>query len=98
MRKIRLISNFMTSEPVQKKFAVHTLPNVSRGKSNQPMKFGKIIKYNKKINFFRNHAENVAGRLVSDLFLFFKKDIYDVNASDRQPSTWLTIRTNCVKI
>ena len=66
----------MTSEPVQKKFAVHTLPNISRGKSNQPMKFGKIIKYNKKMIFFRNHAENVAGRLVSDLLLFFKKDLW----------------------
>ena len=62
------------------------------------MKFGKIIKYKKKkIIFFRNHTENVAGRLVSDLFLFFKQDLYEVNASDGQPSTWLTIRTNCVK-
>ena len=87
----------MTSEPVQKKFAVHTSPNISRGKSNQPMKFGKIIKYNKKIIFFRNHAENVAGRLAAVIFLFFKKDLYEVNASDQQPSTCLTIRTNCVK-
>ena len=102
MQKKRLdeknkISDFMTSEPVQKKFAVHTLPNISRGKSNQPMKFGKIIKYNKKIIFFRNHAENVAGRLAAVIFLFFKKDLYEVNASDQQPSTCLTIRTNCVK-
>ena len=27
----------------------------------------------REIIFFRNHAENEAGRLVPDLFLFFKK-------------------------
>ena len=31
--------------------------------------------------FFRNHAENVAGRLVLGLFLFFKKDLFDVETS-----------------
>ena len=51
--KNKINSNFMTSEPVQKKFAVHTSPNISRGKSNQPIKFGKIIKYNKKNNFLQ---------------------------------------------
>ena len=39
------------------------------------MKFGQLIEYDK-INIFlqkswRNHAENEAGRLVPDLFLFF---------------------------
>ena len=34
---------------------------------NQRMKFGQLIKYNKtKIFFFKNHAENEAGRLVPD--------------------------------
>ena len=33
-------------------------------------------------NFFlKNHAENVAGRLVQDLLLFFKKALYEVKAS-----------------
>ena len=34
--------------------------------------------------FFKNHAENEAGRLVPDLFLFFKKDLYEVKASGLQ--------------
>ena len=33
------------------------------------MKFGHLIEYYKKIFFFRNQAENVAERLVPDLFL-----------------------------
>ena len=36
------------------------------------MKFGQVIEYNK-IFFFENHADNEAGRLVPNPFLFFKK-------------------------
>ena len=36
--------------------------------------------------FFKNHAENEAWRLVPDLFLFFKKALYEVKASDPQLS------------
>ena len=36
--------------------------------------------------FFKTHAENNAGRLVPDLFLFFKKTLLEVNASDLQLS------------
>ena len=35
----------------------------------------------KEIFFIRNHAENVAERLAPDLSLFFKKALYEVNAS-----------------
>ena len=31
--------------------------------------------------FFKNHAENKAGKLVPDLFLFFEKHLYEVKAS-----------------
>ena len=33
---------------------------------------------------FKNHAENEAGGLVPDLFLFFKKALYEVKASGMQ--------------
>ena len=33
---------------------------------------------------FKNHAENEAGRLVPDIFLFFKKALYKVKASGPQ--------------
>ena len=36
------------------------------------MKLGKLIEY-KEIFFFKDYAENKAGRLVPDLLLFFKK-------------------------
>ena len=35
---------------------------------------------------FKDHAENEAGKLVPNLFLFFKKPLYEVNASDLQLS------------
>ena len=37
------------------------------------MKLGQLIEYNKRNNFLKNYAENETGRLVPDLFLFFKK-------------------------
>ena len=36
--------------------------------------------------FFKNHAENEAGRLVPDALLFFKKALYEVKASSQQLS------------
>ena len=50
------------------------------------MKFSQEIEYNK-INIFlqaENQAENEARRLVPDLFLFFKKALYEVKASGLQ--------------
>ena len=46
---------------------------ISRSKSNQTMKFGQSIQYNKRKLFFKNHVQNGSDRLVLDLFLFFKK-------------------------
>ena len=44
--------------------------HISRSKSDGIMKFGQVIEYNN--IFFKNHTENEAGRLVLDLFMFFK--------------------------
>ena len=33
------------------------------------MEFGQLIEYNMRIFFFKNHLENEAGRLASNLFL-----------------------------
>ena len=35
------------------------------------MKFGHLIEYDKRSIFFKSHAENDAGRLVSDPLFFF---------------------------
>ena len=51
------------------------------------MKFGQLIEFKKETFFFKNHAENEAGRLVTDLFLYFKKALYDVKSSGLQLNT-----------
>ena len=37
------------------------------------MKFGQVIEHNKRNTFFKNYAKNEVGRVVPDVFLFFKK-------------------------
>ena len=48
------------------------------------MKFGHLIDITREIFFLKNHAENEVGRLGADLFLFFKKALYQVKASGLQ--------------
>ena len=50
------------------------------------MKFGQLTEYNTRNFSKQNHAENEAGRLVPDLFLFFKKEVKVsiLKPSDRQ--------------
>ena len=63
----------MTSQPGSQAIAIHILPDISQSKCNQTMKFGQLIEYNKRNIFLKKLWENDAGRLVTDLFLFFKK-------------------------
>ena len=51
----QLISKLMMSQPGKR--TRHILPNISRSKGNQAMKFGQVIGYNR-INIF--HAKNLA--------------------------------------
>ena len=51
------------------------------------MKFGQVITECNMIKFcFENHAENEAGRLVPELFLFYRKALCEVKASGLQLS------------
>ena len=52
---------------------MHILSNISESKGSQTMKFGHLIWYNKINIFTHKSAENEAGRLDSDPFLFFWK-------------------------
>ena len=60
----------------------------------------------REIFFFKNNAENEAERLVSDLFLFFKKALHEMKTSVlqpnfnilRKPSTWHTMKTNFINL
>ena len=46
MKKIRLISKFVTSQAGKQAIAIHVLPNISRSKGKQTMKFSQLIEYN----------------------------------------------------
>ena len=63
----------MASKFGYKTITIHILLNISRSKGKEAMKFGMLIEYNKRNIFFKNHAENEAGRLVPDQILFYLK-------------------------
>ena len=46
IRKLRLISTFMTSQPGKQTMATHIVNNISRSKGNQAMEFGQLIECN----------------------------------------------------
>ena len=69
----------MTSQPVWQTIAIYIVPSITQSKGNLAVKFLQLIEHSIEIVFFRNHAENEAGRLVTDLF--FKKVLNEVKAS-----------------
>ena len=46
----------MTSQTGGQTITIHILPNISRSKSNQIMKFGKLIEYNTRNIFFEKSS------------------------------------------
>ena len=54
IRKVTLVSKFMTSQPGKHMIAMHMLPNISRSKGNKTMKFGQLIEYNMSSIFLEN--------------------------------------------
>ena len=46
IRKIRLISKFMTSQPGWQTITMHVVPNIPRNKSNQTVEIGQLIECN----------------------------------------------------
>ena len=52
---------------------IHILPNISRSKNSQTMKFGQVIEYSKIFFSLKINAENEAEKLVPDLFFFLEK-------------------------
>ena len=72
IRKIRLISKFIivTSQPGLEAIAMYTLPNISRCKGNQEMKFWSVIEHNILETFFlKKHTQNVMEKLFPDPIL-----------------------------
>ena len=48
IRKMSLISKYLTSQPGQQTITIHIFSNISRSKGNQTLKFGQAIEYNNK--------------------------------------------------
>ena len=62
IRKTRLISKFMTSQPRKQRIAIHKLPNISRSKGNQKIKFGQLIEHNMRNIFPEKSYEECGGK------------------------------------
>ena len=65
---VSLISKFMTSQPGKQTVAIHILPNISRSKANQTMKFGHLIEYNMRNIFPENSYTKCGGETISRPF------------------------------
>ena len=67
----------MTSQPGLQTIAIHILPNISQSKTNQTMKFGQLIEYNKR-NIFVQKLGGKWDREISSrpLFIFSKSLIW----------------------
>ena len=55
----------MTLKTWKKRIAIHILPNISRSKSNQTMKFGQLIEHNWDTFSLKKHTESMAKKLFS---------------------------------
>ena len=51
----------MTSQPVQKTIVIHMLPNISRSKCNQTIKFGQLIECNMRNIFLEKSYTKCGG-------------------------------------
>ena len=72
----------MTSQTGKQINSINLLPEISGSKRNKTiMKFDQLIESNVKKFFKKSNAENKAGELVRDLFLFFGKILHEVIAN-----------------
>ena len=69
IRKKRLVSKFMMSQPGKQTIVMHILTNISKNKGNQAMKFSQLIEYNMRKNILKNHKQNEVEKLFPDPFL-----------------------------
>ena len=55
----------MTSQPGKQTIAIHILPNISRSKGNQAMKFGQLVKYNMRNIFLEKSYTKCGGETIA---------------------------------
>ena len=61
IKRIRLISNFMTSHLGSQAILIHILANISRSKGNQAKKFGQLIECNMRNIFLEKSYTKCGG-------------------------------------
>ena len=83
IRKLTLISKFMTSQSEKQTFAIHILPKMSWSKGNQTLKFGQSIGRTWEIFFCKNDALNEVEELFPERF--------------RKNRTWAYLQNNSFK-
>ena len=54
----------MTSQPGKQTIAIHRLPNISRSKGIQTMKFGQLIEYNMRNTFVEKSYTKYGGETI----------------------------------
>ena len=62
--KIRLISKSITSQAGEQTIAIHVLPNISRTKGSQAMRYGQLIVYNTRNIFVEKSCTKCAGETI----------------------------------
>ena len=85
----------MASQPPLQAIAIHILPNISQSKSNQTMKFGQLIEYNKR-NIFLQKLCRKWGRETSSrpLFIFWKSLIWGESKWSAASFRYISIALN----
>ena len=79
VRKIKLISKFMTSQPGKQTIAIHILCNISGREDNQRPRPGQLIEYNIRSTFLEILYTKCGGetfmqsKLLQSLFLLYAK-------------------------
>ena len=68
IRKITLVSKIVTSQPGKQTITIYALPNISRSKGNQAMKFGQLIEYNMRNIFLKKSYIKSGGKTIPRLF------------------------------
>ena len=58
----------MMSQPRKQAIPMHILPNISRSKGNQKMRYGQLIKYNMRKNFLEKSYTKYGGETIPRLF------------------------------
>ena len=58
----------MTSQPEKQTISIHILPNISRSKGNQTIKFVQLIKYNMRKIFLENSYTKCGGETIPRSF------------------------------